>query len=173
MSKCEPLLSICIPTFNRAEIISHMVEHLLSLEEFDDNVELVIADNASTDDTENKIFELISRFNNKRIIYKKNESNIKDRNFYTALSLGTGKYLKLFNDYTYFDNDILFYIKNYLKGSENLDLNVFFYNHLRIEDIKIGDCIYVNSLDEFQKNVNNKVTWISNFGCWKKDLKKC
>ena len=46
----DSLLSIGIPTFNRAETLKQAVESLLAQDY--PNIELVISDNASTDDTE-------------------------------------------------------------------------------------------------------------------------
>jgi len=48
----KPLLSICIPTFNRASFLKVMLQALLpQAAEAGDEVEVVVLDNASTDDT--------------------------------------------------------------------------------------------------------------------------
>lgn len=170
MEKNRPLLSICIPTYNRAEILKKTIDTLLSLEEFNSEVELVISDNASEDGTESLIKELIHKYEDKRILYHRNNSNIKDLNFFTVLSVASGKYLKLFNDYTYINNDILAIIKKCILEHESQNINLLFYDHLRVKKLSSGECIVVESLDEFQRCVNNKITWISNFGCWREDL---
>lgn len=170
MKKNNLLLSICIPTFNRAEILCRTIEKLLSLEAFDSEVELIISDNASTDNTNIIVNNILSKYEDKQIVYHRNNTNVKDLNFYVALTLGTGKYLKLFNDYTYFNNEMLILIKKYIRDFENKSANLMFYNNLRVKGMKVGEALDIYSLNEFQKIVNNKVTWISNFGCWKKDL---
>lgn len=170
--KLQPLLSICIPTYNRAEVLKKTVKELLSLEAFDSEVELIVSDNASIDNTQEVVNELINYYKYKRIKYHKNSSNIRDLNFYTALSLGTGKYLKLLNDYTFVDNDILLLLKRMIKENENNETPLLFYGNLREKGLKIGDAICVYNIDKFQRCVNNKVTWISHFGCWRKDLLK-
>ena len=47
----KPLLSICIPTYNRAELLRDNLEHIVSDPDFDDEVEIVISDHCSTDET--------------------------------------------------------------------------------------------------------------------------
>jgi abequosyltransferase len=48
----RPLLSICIPTYNRSQYLKQALETYVSNAAFDDEVEIVISDNASTDNTE-------------------------------------------------------------------------------------------------------------------------
>lgn len=43
--------SICIPTYNRADLLHHSLEKLRALEHFGKRFEVVVSDNASTDDT--------------------------------------------------------------------------------------------------------------------------
>jgi hypothetical protein len=46
-----PLLSICIPTYNRAELLDYCLENVRPFERFDIPFEVVVSDNASTDQT--------------------------------------------------------------------------------------------------------------------------
>ena len=47
----RPLLSICIPTFNRGNILNDVLNNYVNNPQFDNEVEIVISDNASTDIT--------------------------------------------------------------------------------------------------------------------------
>ena len=47
------------------------------------------------------------------------------------------------------------------------DTGLFFYDHLRQKN---NGSIMVKNVDEFIHLVNNKITWVSNFGCWTKDI---
>lgn len=47
-----PLLSICIPTYNRAEYLRRTLDSIVSQEDFDSNCEIVTSDNSYTDNTE-------------------------------------------------------------------------------------------------------------------------
>ena len=54
----QPLLSLCISTYNRAHWLKHSLNNILpQVEEFTGLLELVICDNASTDDTEEVVRE--------------------------------------------------------------------------------------------------------------------
>lgn len=47
----RPLLSLCIPTYNRGEILRETLDTIVLSPDFDDRVEVVICDNCSTDNT--------------------------------------------------------------------------------------------------------------------------
>lgn len=72
MVDSRPLLSICIPTYNRAALLRSSVESVLS--DIDGlNVELVISNNSSTDDTDT----VMQRFAGcSQLRYSKNAENI-------------------------------------------------------------------------------------------------
>lgn len=166
----RPLLSICIPTYNRSQVLYQNLTRLLSLPSFDDNVELVISDNASTDDTKETVRELIDEYPTKSISYHRNEENIKDRNFLKALSLGNGTYLKLLNDYTAFAEDDLRLMKEKITAhQEDENINLFFFD--KIKGIKSGTKeIWIDNPNDFVRMLSNKMTWISNFGCFRNQL---
>ena len=68
----KPLLSICIPTYNRAEYLKNSIESIICQDEFKNKqVEIVIADNASTDNTESVARPYAQRYEN--IFYYRNE----------------------------------------------------------------------------------------------------
>ncbi len=94
------LLSICIPTFNRVDTLMIVLGQFVSDPAFDEEVEIVISDNCSTDDTETQMRKMASQYPN--IKYYRNPENVRDQNFYLALSRGRGRYLKLLNDYVFF-----------------------------------------------------------------------
>ena len=60
MEKEQYLVSICIPTYNRAPYLKKCLDSLVCQPEFQQGlVEIVVSDNASTDDTE-KVAEAYS-----------------------------------------------------------------------------------------------------------------
>ena len=75
----KPLLSICIPTYNRAAYLRQCVDAIVGQEGFDDRLEVVISDNCSTDDTQAVSLEYQEKHPN--IHYYRNEENIRDQNF--------------------------------------------------------------------------------------------
>lgn len=69
-----PLLSICIPTYNRAELLrSALLSLTPQVKELGDDVELVVSDNCSTDDTR-QVVEWARQFGPLR--YHRNDENV-------------------------------------------------------------------------------------------------
>lgn len=82
-------LSICIPTYNRAAFIGEALESVIS--QAGDDVEIVVSDNASTDNTEAVVREYMGRF--PRLVYERLPENMgMDRNFLNAVRLASGEY---------------------------------------------------------------------------------
>lgn len=105
----KPLLGICIPTYNRVEYLKKSIESIVCQDEFrNGNVEIVIADNASTDGTDAMIAEYVKRYDN--ILYYRNEKNIGNDNFPYVLSKGTSILRRLCNDTLCFKKGSLRYI---------------------------------------------------------------
>ena len=67
----QPVLSICIPTYNRGEELAARVRTWLAAVATDD-FEIVVSDNASTDGTE----AAFSAFSDPRLVFCRNEKNI-------------------------------------------------------------------------------------------------
>lgn len=91
----KPILSICIPTWNRWYSLQYTLKSIMDQDEFKSwDVEIVISDNASTDETEVEIWKLCKKYENIR--YYRNKENIWwNPNLYKALSLWRGEYLWL------------------------------------------------------------------------------
>jgi len=115
----EPLLSICIPTYNRASYLKECLDSVVC--QFDDKdifsqTEIVISDNASQDNTEEVVKKYQKKFNNIR--YFRNEKNLGfDRNVDRVITLASGNFCwTLADDEKVKENaikSILEIIKNY------------------------------------------------------------
>ena len=93
----QPLLSICIPTWNRCEQLCAQLEaiapHLSPL------VELVVVENGSTDDTAAFLADFARRHAGAALSFWSNEVNLSaDVNYLRALELGRGRWLWLLGD---------------------------------------------------------------------------
>ncbi len=119
-----PLLSICIPTYNRARYLPECLESIVTQfkdEEMFHKVEVVIADNASTDNTS----EVVERYQKKypNIHYFRNEKNLGfDRSFTKLIEKSSGIYC-----FSLGDDDALFdgAIATILKKIEKQDIPFF------------------------------------------------
>ena len=89
-------LSICIPTYNRAELLTQTLENIIA-QAADEPVEIVVSDNASPDRTEEIVRGFQIRF--PRLTYfRQPENRGADRNYLNAVALGRGEYCWLFGD---------------------------------------------------------------------------
>lgn len=92
-----PLVSICIPTYNRGRYLERSLLAYEKMQEFvEKKIEIVISDNASTDDTRERIEPFVRKYSN--VVYHRNEKNIRDENFPLVMSLGNGVLHKLVHD---------------------------------------------------------------------------
>ena len=97
----NPILSICIPTFNRLEYLKELLEKLLPQAKMR-QVEICVSDNNSTDGTHNYI-EDIARQSVGHFKYYIQKQNVGiDKNMMNAISMGSGKYI-----YPLGDDDML------------------------------------------------------------------
>ncbi len=95
-----PLLSICIPTFNRVLYLKDLVPALLheiasATDRTGLKIELLVSNNASTDTTEDFLQSIRSPF----YYHRKNDHNIgAEGNFFTCINSSSGEYVWLFGD---------------------------------------------------------------------------
>lgn len=170
----KPLLSICIPTYNRATCLKECLESIVS--QFNDEgvlnqVEVVISDNASTDNTVEIVKEFQKNFSN--IYYSKNETNLGfDRNLLKVVERSVGEYcLTLGDDDGFLPNTLSILInKIQTLRAPYFMLNTWGYDHDLIHPVvphpnrKIKEDIIYDSLMDFVKSIDNYVDLVGNFG---------
>ena len=90
------ILGICIPTYNRAEILKNNLENLINkVSRY--KIPIYISDNNSGDHTEEVVLDKMKEYN--YITYSRNSQNIGSaKNFEKALSLCETKYAWLLSD---------------------------------------------------------------------------
>lgn len=96
-----PLLSVCVPTYQRAAMLRIMLQALLpQVAEFGSQVEVCISDNASTDATESIVADAASANSGVCVNYLKREQNVGPvRNYvYSATQQATGEYVWALGD---------------------------------------------------------------------------
>lgn len=93
----KPKLSICIPTYNRAGYLSECLNSVLIQSAKYPNVEIIVIDNASTDNTRHVVAELMQ--NCSSLKYHRNEENLGyTGNQIKCIEYASGQYLALLCD---------------------------------------------------------------------------
>ncbi|MBI2858233.1 MAG: glycosyltransferase family 2 protein [Chloroflexi bacterium] len=99
MLEGAPLLSIGIPTFNRADFLTRCLESITAQidKEMAEIVEVIISNNASTDDTEDVALAFCQRHG--YVSYFRNATNLgAEKNVFAAAEKAKGEYLWIFGD---------------------------------------------------------------------------
>lgn len=119
--KKRPILTIAIPTYNRAMFLNKCLENIYTQIGDDPSVEVLVCNNCSLDNTE-EIVEMYKKIY-KNIIYFKNESNIGvSRNIQKVLELSNGEYINLHGDDDYFNEGIYREIIKMIDSNRDCDL---------------------------------------------------
>lgn len=169
MANNNVLLSICIPTFNRSAVLRETLESIVSQDIFveTNDVEIVVSDNASTDDTATLMAEFAARYPGKIVSYRQ-ETNVWSANFQQALLLGNGQYMKLHNDTLLLRAGALRPLVQAIREFSDTRPLMFMTNGNRVNE---GNDLFVqcHNLDEFVHNVSFFSTWIGGFGIWREE----
>src|SRR3989339_1918483 len=113
-----PLLTIAIPTYNRAEILKQKLSFLFST--IDENCLILISDNASEDNTTDIVKPFMEQFSN--IAYHRNTTNLGyDANVLKCVELSTTDYVWILSDDDDIEQNAPYIILNYIK-QESPDL---------------------------------------------------
>lgn len=93
----KPLLTIAVPTYNRAWCLRELLPLLVDQLTDEPRIELLISDNASSDDTPSVVGEAAAQ--GLRARYIRNDQNVgPDANFLQCFEQARGKYVWLFSD---------------------------------------------------------------------------
>jgi len=88
----EPVVSICIPTYNAGKTVMSTLQSILN--QTYHNLEILVVDNASTDNT----LSLLQQIADPRLVIHKNERNIgAEANFSRCVGLASGDYIAIFH----------------------------------------------------------------------------
>lgn len=172
----QPLVSVCIPTYNRSKYLKRSLESLVVQEDFlNGNVEIVISDNCSEDDTETVCRGFVRKYPS--IIYHRETINSGaggNTNFKVVMSLASGKLLKLVNDDFVFYSNALEYFCKFEKKYEDTKPQICFTDGAGSSD-RENKRLYFDEqvdMDEYLYAVGHYITWIGNFSIWSEDFLK-
>jgi glycosyltransferase involved in cell wall biosynthesis len=165
MSK-DKLLTIAIPTYNRAVYLDICLSHITSqLHGYESQIELIVSNNCSTDNTASIVNNYIAQ--GADIEYVCNSENIgADRNFLQCFNLAKGKYVVIFGDDDIFLEGslakIMAILQNGVYGLVHVNSFGFQNNYLEETPKKRSEKIfYYNDHEELLKKVNYWITFAS------------
>lgn len=160
----HPILSICIPTNNRVDILRKTLNSIFVQKVSTELFEVCVSDNSRTDETKKLIEEEFSHIPN--LTY--NQSSCEGfLNSIEALRLGNGSLLKLHNDYSMFNEDALGRMIEVATNYEDEKPPIFF----SMGTLKIGNDIQkYKDFNAFLYSISYWSTWSSAFSVWKKDF---
>lgn len=96
------LVSVCIPTYNNARYLKRSLESIIN--QTYGNLEIIVSDNASTDNTE----EILKSFTDSRVKYRRNSTNIGCYNNYNeCLKVVEGEFVAFYHSDDIYEPDIV------------------------------------------------------------------
>jgi len=112
-----PLLSICIATYNRANYIAETLESIIP--QLDDDVELLVVDGASTDNTEAVVQKYAQKESRIRYIRLSAKGGV-DQDYDKSVELASGEFCWLFTDDDLIKSGAIAAVKAAIKDGNDL-----------------------------------------------------
>lgn len=117
------LLSIVIPTYDRADYLQENLEVILGqIEPFRDDVQVVVSDNASPQDVTAMVTELSARYHFDIEFYRQSQNLGMNGNSQFVVSKAKGKYVLLMGDDDLLSSDFLRIMIPYLQSEQKYAL---------------------------------------------------
>jgi glycosyltransferase involved in cell wall biosynthesis len=166
-----PLVSICIPTYNRASFLEETLRDIVEQEIFQESylVEIVVSDNCSSDNTPQVISVFQERFPEKIRAARTEQLVHSSINFARVLEMGRGQLRKLHNDTLRVNGDFLEQLVWLVKKERESRPFVFFLNGNRLVSCA-QDRTHCSDLDAFISHISFYSTWIGGFSLWDTDV---
>ena len=159
----EYLLSLCIPTRNRGDVLNHTIDSIVMNPYFSNEVEVVVSDNGSADCTPEIMKEYVKQYDNVKY-YREEEFIGMHGNILRTIGLGTGLFLKLNNDYNVFTENGLKYILDALRKYKD-SKKLLFFEHIG-GDLEIIEDL---NIDQIVEREGWRFSWMTSYGFWKED----
>jgi glycosyltransferase involved in cell wall biosynthesis len=142
------LLNICIPTYNRCEIVLRLVKHLLTLDS--NNFKIVVLDNNSTDNT----VDQLESINDERLIIQKSRIIISgSKNTIKALTVYGARYNLLLIDRDFVSIVMIIYLMDYLKKNSDVSAGKITFGEYSLSKVVRYNDKYNFILNVFKDNI--------------------
>lgn len=154
----NPLLSICIPTYNRAlyldESLANLDSQFANNPELVEMVEVVISDNASIDQTAAVAQKYQNKYKNFKY-FRNNENLGADKNYINSVLKASGEYGWIIGDDDLIVKGGLDFVVDFLKKNKILMLTVNSRSYISKDDSNISLKQINNELLHFSDSANN------------------
>ncbi|MGY5956335.1 hypothetical protein ACUY4R_002325 [Kosakonia sp. BK9b] len=165
MADVQKLLSITIPTYNRADYLKRLLESIQpQIKEYNHDLEVIIIDNASADHTQEVVSDFLSNVSIAQ--YIRNDENLgMDGNFKKCFESATAKYFWMIGDDDVLSDDA---IANVISVLKNVDTYNLLYISSTITHCASNERLSYNvftSSEDFIKRVGIMFTFISGMVC--------
>lgn len=172
MAEAKYLVSICIPTYNRAPYLKQCLDSLVCQPEFlKGDVEIVISDNASTDDTCTLVMDYQKQYAN--ITYHRNSYNVGcingDINYAIAMQSGHGILRKLGGDIRIYKKGSLQYFCDISRKWSTSKPVIYFSNGYIRGNVQ--EMEEITTMDHFLECASFMLTWIDTFFLWDEECR--
>lgn len=157
------LISICIPTYNRASLLDKTIQSIISQNIFNNYLEfeLIVCNNGSTDNTH----EICCKYLNlglRNFIYIKNSATIPPSlNHKKVLNCAKGIFVKLSGDSQIYTNNSLSIIQKIVIENSKKKPLIFFSN------FEFNSSYLGHGINDFIKICSYRITHITSCGFWK------
>lgn len=160
----KPLLTIAIPTYNRAGCLKELLSVLADQLRTEERVELIISDNASPDETPAVVRDFVQ--SGLRARYIRNEQNVgPDGNFLQCFEQASGKYVWIFSDDDLIVPGAVKKVLSYCGSGEYdlLSLNSYPFTSSHVPlPVQAGlDAVEISDAREYVKRIHIFFTFIS------------
>lgn len=153
--EAPPILSICIPTYNRSSCLEKCLGSIYDQIGNDKMFEVIVCDNNSSDDTKSVADKYLRRYENIR--YYRNDVNIGgDKNIFKVMELAKGEYINPHGDDDYFEDGFIYKLINIIYQQPACDVFYLDAIHQGIEKITIGQ-----GVDDYLKYTSIYCTFIT------------
>ena len=164
--KKVPLLSICIPTYNRLDVLRNTINSIYrdATPEIYSLFEIIISDN-STEQNCKAVVDEFAKYGNFYYYSTKCEGFL---NSFHALSYGKGKFLKLHNNMAMLKKGALSHMIQLIEECIQNKPFLFFTDGYRLN----GSIHYHSTFESFMYDASYFTSWSSGFGIWKDDFER-
>ena len=151
------LLTIAIPTFNRAELLDRQLAWLAgAIQGFESECEILVSDNCSTDNTPKVIEKWQPVFGNTKFTFKRNQENVGAvKNIASCIEYATSKYVWTISDDDKIFDRAIAYLINVLQNSSDLTLVILNFSK---SDAKTGKVFEPRCFDVEKDEVTSNGT---------------